>query len=204
MHEAPAPDRILDAAEFLFGDQGIRATSIRDITQRAEVNLAAVNYHFRNKKGLVAAVLARRAEPINQERVRLLSAHTPPASIEAVLRCFIAPAFPLLDSNPAFLKFAARLWLEPEIEFRDVLLRQFSTTAHMFLTLVHQTLPAVPLPELWVRFNFCVGAMLHTWASHREAARFFDIPGIDSSSEGLTEAWIRFCAAGLRAPGGSQ
>lgn len=202
MNEMPAPDRILDAAEALFGDEGIRATSIRDITQRAGVNLAAVNYHFKNKEGLVAAVLARRAEPINQERVRLLSELTPPAKMEAVLRCFIAPTFPMLDSNPAFLKFAARLWLEPGLELRGVVLRQFSETLHQFLGLIHQTLPEVPLAELWVRFSFCIGAMLHTWTSHREAAQFVDIPGIDSSSEGLTEAWVRFCAAGLRAPGG--
>jgi len=204
MNEVSAPDRILDAAEALFGGEGIRATSIRDITQRAGVNLAAVNYHFKNKEGLVAAVLARRAEPINRERVRLLSELTPPANMEDVLRCFIAPTFPMLDSNPAFLKFAARLWLEPGPELRGVVLRQFSETLHQFLGLIHQTLPEVPLAELWVRFSFCIGAMLHTWTSHREAAQFFDIPGIDSSSEGLTEAWVRFCAAGLRAPGGKR
>lgn len=202
MNEATARERILDAAEFLFGDQGIRATSIRDITRRAEVNLAAVNYHFKNKEGLVAAVLARRAEPINQERIRRLSELTPPAAIEDILRCFIAPTFPMLDSNPAFLKFAARLWLEPGPELRGVLLRQFSETLHQFLGLIHQSLPDVPLAELWVRFSFCIGAMLHTWTSHREAAQSFNIPGVDLSSEGLTDAWVRFCAAGLRVPGG--
>ena len=204
MNEASARERILDTAEFLFGDQGIRATSIRDITQRAEVNLAAVNYHFKNKEGLVAAVLARRAEPINRERVRLLSELPSPAPIEAILRCFIAPTFPMLDSNPAFLKFAARLWLEPGPELREVVLGQFWTTLQQFLGLIHEALPDVPVPELWVRFSFCIGAMLHTWTTHREAARAVDIGGIDSTSEGLTEAWIRFCAAGLRAPIGEH
>lgn len=204
MNKVPASERILDAAEALFGDEGIRATSIRDITERAGVNLAAVNYHFKNKAGLVAAVLARRAEPINRERVRLLAELTPPAAIEDILRCFIGPTFPMLDSNPVFLKFTARLWLEPGPELRRVVLRQFAETLHEFLRLIHHTLPEVPPAELWVRFSFCIGAMLHTWTSHREGARFFDIPGIDLSSDGLTAAWIRFCAAGLRLPGGKS
>ena len=43
-------ERILDAAERLFADHGFPATSMRDITQEAGVNLAAVN-------GVVARIL---------------------------------------------------------------------------------------------------------------------------------------------------
>ena len=38
--------KILDAAEILFADKGFNGTSLREITSQAEVNLAAVNYHF--------------------------------------------------------------------------------------------------------------------------------------------------------------
>jgi len=38
--------RILDSAEKLFGMKGFDGTSLRDITTAAEVNLAAINYHF--------------------------------------------------------------------------------------------------------------------------------------------------------------
>ena len=51
--------RILDAAERLFVEHGFEATSLRTITQQAEVNLAAVNYHFGSKKELIQAVLDR-------------------------------------------------------------------------------------------------------------------------------------------------
>ena len=37
---------ILDAAEYLFSQSGFTQTSMREITARAEVNLASVNYHF--------------------------------------------------------------------------------------------------------------------------------------------------------------
>jgi AcrR family transcriptional regulator len=44
--------RILEAALQLFGAQGFEATSVRDLAAVAEVNLAAVNYHFRSKENL--------------------------------------------------------------------------------------------------------------------------------------------------------
>ena len=45
----------LDAAEDLFAQKGYAAASVRDIVAAAECNLAAVNYHFGSKDGLVAA-----------------------------------------------------------------------------------------------------------------------------------------------------
>src|ERR1700752_5110069 len=65
--------RILDAAEALFIEHGFEATSLRAITASARVNLAAVNYHFGSKEELFQAVLTRRLDPMNQERVDLLT-----------------------------------------------------------------------------------------------------------------------------------
>ena len=51
--------RILDTAERLFAKEGFEQTSLRQITQEADVNLASVNYHFGSKKALIQAVVAR-------------------------------------------------------------------------------------------------------------------------------------------------
>ncbi len=51
--------RILDATEKLFIEVGYEATSLRQVTSRAIVNLAAVNYHFRSKDIMMQAVLGR-------------------------------------------------------------------------------------------------------------------------------------------------
>ncbi|WP_317616336.1 TetR/AcrR family transcriptional regulator [Paracoccus mutanolyticus] len=45
---------LLDAAEALFADHGYFGVSVRDITDRAGLRLAAVNYHFESKEGLFA------------------------------------------------------------------------------------------------------------------------------------------------------
>jgi AcrR family transcriptional regulator len=53
-------ERILDVAERLFMENGYEATSMRMITGAAEVNLAAVNYHFGSKEALLREVFRRR------------------------------------------------------------------------------------------------------------------------------------------------
>src|SRR5437868_14883768 len=69
---ADTKTRILDAAEQLFTEHGFEATSLRQLTTAAGVNLATVNYHFGTKEELFQAVLTRRLDPMNQERIELL------------------------------------------------------------------------------------------------------------------------------------
>ena len=54
--------RILDAAEELFMQHGFEGTSMRLLTAKAGVNLAAVNYHFGSKDAMVEAVFRRRLD----------------------------------------------------------------------------------------------------------------------------------------------
>jgi hypothetical protein len=55
-HNESAPldtkTKIMHAAFELFGRHGFVGTSVRQIAQASEVNLAAVNYHFKNKENL--------------------------------------------------------------------------------------------------------------------------------------------------------
>ncbi|MEM9290066.1 MAG: TetR/AcrR family transcriptional regulator [Acidobacteriota bacterium] len=93
-------DSLLDAAEFLFAEKGIQATSLRAVTRRAGANLAAVNYHFGSKDGLVREVFRRRLEPVNQERLRLLNlaeeaAEGSELELEEVLSAFFLPVLRL-------------------------------------------------------------------------------------------------------------
>src|SRR5438477_4352893 len=101
--DATSPDtktRILDAAERLFVEHGFEATSLRSLTSAAGVNLAAVHYHFGSKEELFQAVLTRRLDPMNQERIDLLErvereAGSRAPSCEKVLFAMLIPALRL-------------------------------------------------------------------------------------------------------------
>ena len=66
MPQSDTVQRILDAAEVLFAQKGFAETSLRAITSRAGVNLAAVNYHFGSKEALIQAVFERYLTPFCQ------------------------------------------------------------------------------------------------------------------------------------------
>src|SRR6187399_2213546 len=97
---ADTKTRILDAAEKLFVEHGFEATSLRSLTSAAGVNLAAVNYHFGSKEELFQAVLTRRLDPMNQERIELLGRIEREAagralSCEKILFAMLIPALKL-------------------------------------------------------------------------------------------------------------
>src|SRR2546421_4369259 len=94
--------RILDAAEELFMQHGFEGTSMRLLTSKAGVNLAAVNYHFGSKHALVEAVFRRRLDPMNTARIGeldKLEAEGGAGSPEAIIPAFITPGLRLME-NP--------------------------------------------------------------------------------------------------------
>ena len=56
---ASTRERILEAADDLFGRMGFDAATTREIAEQSEVNKALIHYHFKNKEGLLASVLDR-------------------------------------------------------------------------------------------------------------------------------------------------
>jgi AcrR family transcriptional regulator len=52
---------ILSIAEELFAENGFDGTSVRDIAQRANVNLAMISYYFGSKEKLLEALIEDRA-----------------------------------------------------------------------------------------------------------------------------------------------
>ena len=54
--------QIMEVAEDLFAEKGFNGTSIRDIAERAQVNLAMVSYYFGSKEKLLEALFAYRGE----------------------------------------------------------------------------------------------------------------------------------------------
>jgi AcrR family transcriptional regulator len=188
--------RILDSAEKLFGMNGFEATSLRDITAEAQVNLAAVNYHFQSKESLVDAVIARRIEPVNLRRLEMLEAAGPNPSIEQILTAFLAP---WLDQNLAIVvPLVGRVMSDPTQFVERVFKKQLALVSRRFQDALQRDLPELPRAELVWRLHFTVGVMTHTM-SWSKVLR--DLSGglCDvSDRDALVERIVAFAAAGFR------
>jgi len=202
-HRSPdTRTRLLDAAERLFAADGIAKTSLRAITQAAHANIAAVNYHFGSREGLIGEVFARRIAPINRERLELLdevlerAAGAPPA-IEAILNAFSLPALRQREAAPGApgpVRRMGRAFTEPAPEVRGVIFSQFAQVFQRFVAALVLALPALPPSEVAARFRYAIGALVFTMM-HPDLAGAPCAPGPDERAR-----MVAFLAAGMRAP----
>ena len=86
---------IVAAAERLYADRGFGDVTLRDIVAEANVNLAAVNYHFGSKDELIAELFVTRSLALNRERLRELRAAEDRGGgrgdISDILRALVGP-----------------------------------------------------------------------------------------------------------------
>jgi len=52
----------METAEILFAEKGFNGTSVRDIAEKANVNLAMISYYFGSKDKLLEALFGYRGE----------------------------------------------------------------------------------------------------------------------------------------------
>ncbi len=195
----------MDAAEKLFSESGIGATSLRAITAEAKANLASIHYHFGSKESLLVEVFSRRIGPVNAKRLELLDAAREAdfKDLDAIVRAFISPALHLLQrpdlGGSHFTQLMGRLYFEP-IEIRIKILYMFEEVVRRFTEAIGDCLPNLNKNELFWRFHFMVGSMAFTMCSSDIVEAF---PGsrprgdVDESVERL----VRFVSGGLGAPG---
>src|SRR5579864_5068831 len=161
-------DRILNAAERLFAHHGIEATSLRNITTEAGVNLAAVNYHFQSKEALLHAVIARRLDPVNEVRLAKLAACEAAAGdgalpLDQVIDALLRPVMEMMGGpGREFAPMMARIFTESSVLTEKIFEKHLAHVAHRFMPAFHRALPCLPPTELMWRLLFTMGAVAHT------------------------------------------
>ncbi len=208
-------ERILDAAERLFAEQGFSGTSMRAITTAAGANLAAVNYHFGSKESLIDAVFSRRIRPINEERIQWLDrleADGEP-SVEQIVEAFLAPPLRVSQDpveGESLLHVAQMIGhatSRPDVRIKEMLIHQFDTIIERFTRALSRQLPDVDHAQLLWRFLFMIGAMAHTMAISKDIKEYTQGLCDPNDVDGLIHAMVPFVSAGFRAPvpvGGSK
>lgn len=161
-------ERILHAAEDLFAQHGFAGTSLRQVTSRADVNIAAVNYHFGSKENLVHEVFKHRMDDMSEKRLSALATTLAkdPNDLEGILLAFIQPALALtLDRHGAsFVRVLARAYAEKNDGLRNFLSENYGQVLREFAKAIANCLPQLSKEELYWRMDFTAGALTYAMA----------------------------------------
>lgn len=195
-------ERILGAAEELFALHGFSGTSLRQVTARADVNIAAVNYHFGSKDNLVNEVFRRRMDAMSRQRLERLQAATADGrcELEPILAAFVEPALDLAQDRQghAFIRVIARAYAEQNDGLRKFLSDQYGHVQRDFARALAACLPDLGKETLYWRLDFLGGALTYAMADFGLIKR---PAGIDEATHRRQAAreLIRFAAAGFKA-----
>jgi AcrR family transcriptional regulator len=158
-----AREALLDAAERLFAERGVTETSVRAITAAAGANVAAVNYYFASREGLIEALLARRLVPLNEARLQLLHANAPEAP-SGVLYALAVPALELSFAHPHFTRLASRLRADTDPAVWEQYRLHQAPFVDTFRRALAATRPDLAPEESARRLHYVLGAIHHAWA----------------------------------------
>ena len=162
--------RILDTAEVLFAERGFAETSLRNITSKAGVNLAAVNYHFGSKKALIQAVFSRYLDPFT------LRFHAALDALEADHEGRVIPLEVLLESMAAavlavpaernslkvFMRLLGLAYSQAQGHLRRHIQQHYGDVFTRFTELVRRATPDLPDAERFWRLHFMLGTVIFT------------------------------------------
>lgn len=199
--------RILDAAEELFMQHGFEGTSMRQLTARAAVNLAAVNYHFGSKHALIEAVFRRRLDPMNIERIAELDRLESSGNLspESIIRAFVRPSLRLVEDSKGgsrnFIRLLGRTYTEPTKSVRALIGQMYAPAMERYKSALERALPQMPRDELVWRMHFMFGTLAYTLAATDTVQLIAGCKPEDRyDAQLLEERLTAFLAAGLNAP----
>ena len=170
-------DRILDAAEAEFAAHGFVETSVRTITTKAKVNLAAVNYHFGSKKGLIQAVTDRFLGPLTEHLQFQLKAYEKsphaPADDEQELRLLLGilarSCQYVAQQNHHSLAVFARLintaYSQSQGHLRKHLTFHYGASFVYFMKLLRKHMPIMSNEQFFWRFHYLLGILVFSLSS---------------------------------------
>lgn len=195
-------ERILDAAETLFAQYGFGGTSLRQVTTQADVNIAAVNYHFGSKENLVNEVFRRRMDEMSAQRLARLQAAVAerPNDLDAILAAFVEPPLAMAQDRHgggAFIRVIARAYAEKNDGLRRFLSEQYGHVLREFAKAIAGCVPGLSKEELYWRIDFLAGALTYAMADFGMIKRPTGVSETDHRQRAAHEL-IRFAAAGFK------
>lgn len=211
MAQSETVERILDAAEQLFAERGFAETSLRLITSKAGVNLAAVNYHFGSKKALIQAVFSRFLGPfcasLERELERRQARPEQKPTLEELLEMLVEQALVVQPRSnndlSIFMRLLGLAFSQSQGHLRRYLEDMYGKVFRRYMLLVNEAAPRIPPIELFWRVHFMLGAAAFSMSGIKALRAIAETDfGINTSIEQVMRLMVPFLAAGMRADSG--
>lgn len=163
-------DRILDTAEQLFAEKGFTETSLRMITSRAGVNLAAVNYHFGSKEALIQAVFARFLSPYcEQLEIEFDKLQKVPHTLEMLLSILARIGVKQFVENPSrgaiWMRLIGLAYTQAQSHLRKYIRDRYGAVFRKFIAMMKPACPGLSSEELYWRTQFALGSAVFTFSN---------------------------------------
>ncbi len=94
--------KIFDAATELFLEKGVDRTSVRDIANKAGINLALMNYYFRSKENLFDTIFSSLVKKNSEDLIRILNSDL---ELYDKIRQYVHVYIDMLSDNPLLVSF---------------------------------------------------------------------------------------------------
>lgn len=198
---------IMNAAEGLMAEHGIKGVSLRSILAAAGANSAALHYHFSSREGLIEAILARRGKQNSLRRREMLDELETRDGTPDVYDVVDAVTEPMLEmlredgeSGRRFIRFLARLQSDRIGIHHELEERYFSDVRGRIAGMLAAACPHVPREEMMRRATMMVDTMLQSLAnSDLMSEEWADEHPADALAE-YVRTLKNFLAGGLSAP----
>lgn len=202
---AESLEQILDAAEYLFSQNGLHGVTLRDVAQRVGVHTTLLHYYFQDKRALFEAVFARRAAITSGRRMEALARYEAEAgdhpTVEGALHAFLDTDLELYIQGGEpwmnYAAFCARVSNTPE--GAALMDEYFDPVVLKLVSILKRALPDTPEADIFWGYHFVTGALMNTLARTGR---------IDRLSSGLCKSddfdAVRERMAGFMAAGFSQ
>jgi len=198
----PVHQKLLDAAEKLFAEKGFDGTSVRDITNEAKCNVAAVNYHFGGKDNLYKEAFRRKLillRDIRVKRIDEVMSRAGETTLEDLLRAFGKAFFePLVgvSGGSRFIKLWLREMLDQRLPAAMFIEETFRPVLGSLQKALLKVCPSLGEARSMSSAHAVVGQLAHLLQVHEFWAQAHDSPEFDLNS--ALEYIVEFSAAGIR------
>jgi len=193
--------QLLDVAEQLFLAHGL-GVSVRDVTEAAGQNGAAIHYHFGSRDGLVGAVISRRAGDLAARRRAALDAlrRAPePPTTRDVVRGLVFAYVGLVDAEgpdaQRWIDLMHALWLDrsPALAF----MAQYAPEERDWERLARDSVPDMPRAVFEARFALAIETIIVGLRTPRATPGATAVK-VPTDLHARAELLVEFVAAGLQ------